>query len=174
MSRRNLLTSVVAASIFGVLVATVPGEQRRLSIDLWLAAVAAWVAVSWLRAALQPVPTESIGLRSPFRFHWPTTSDKPSGHRALLALEGTVVSGLDSPRSFHHRLRPRLRELARHRLELDHGIDLDRQPEQARAVLGAQAWLIDPAENDRSPTEDDLARFLDRMEAERFDQKVQP
>lgn len=174
MSRRTLLTSVVAAAIFGLLVATVPGEQRRLSVDLWLVAVAAWVAVSWLRAALQPVPTESVGLRSPFRFRWPAATPRPLGHRALLALEGTMVSGLDSPRSFHHRLRPRLRELARHRLELDHGIDLDRQPDQARAVLGSEAWLIDPEAIDRSPTEDDLARFLDRMEADRLDQKVQP
>ena len=40
------------------------------------------------------------------------------------------------------RLKPVLRDLARWRLQREHGIDLDRQPEAARRVLGESLWPL--------------------------------
>jgi hypothetical protein len=72
---------------------------------------------------------------------------------------------------FHVRLRPTLREIAAHRLASRRGIDLDTQAEQARRVLGEDAWELLRA--DRLPPDDrfapgiepdSLARLLDRLE----------
>ena len=41
---------------------------------------------------------------------------------------------------FEHRLQPDLRHLAAERLRLRRGINLERRPDAARAVLGERAW----------------------------------
>ena len=53
------------------------------------------------------------------------------------ALELAEASSFD----LHHTLRPIVREIATARLGR-HGVSLDRQPERARALLGAQAWEL--------------------------------
>ena len=42
----------------------------------------------------------------------------------------------------HYRLRPTVTELAAELLSAGRGIDLERQPERARAVLGDDTWEI--------------------------------
>jgi hypothetical protein len=52
----------------------------------------------------------------------------------------------------HHRFRRRLRRLAADRLAVEHGVELDTDPEAARSLLGAEAWdLLRP---DHEPPED--------------------
>ena len=53
------------------------------------------------------------------------------------ALDLAEVSSFD----LHNVLRPIVREVAAARLAR-HGVSLDRQPERARALLGAQAWEL--------------------------------
>jgi hypothetical protein len=58
----------------------------------------------------------------------------------------------------HVRLRPILREIAAHRLWMRFGVDLDREPERARELTGAEAWeLVRP---ERPPPSDRLAPGL--------------
>ncbi len=53
------------------------------------------------------------------------------------------------------RLRPILREIAAHRLWMRFGVDLDREQERARELIGPNAWeLVRP---DRLPPDDRLA-----------------
>jgi hypothetical protein len=52
----------------------------------------------------------------------------------------------------HHSFRRRLRRLAADRLAVEHGVELDADPEAARSLLGAEAWdLLRP---DHEPPED--------------------
>jgi hypothetical protein len=73
--------------------------------------------------------------------------------------ELTLVRDLKQSRSsalhLHVRLRPILREIAAHRLWMRFGVDLDREQERARELIGPNAWeLVRP---DRLPPDDRLA-----------------
>jgi hypothetical protein len=73
--------------------------------------------------------------------------------------ELTLVRDIKQSRSsalhLHVRLRPILREIAAHRLWMRFGVDLDREQERARGLIGPNAWeLVRP---DRLPPDDRLA-----------------
>jgi hypothetical protein len=83
------------------------------------------------------------------------------------ALDLAEVSSFD----LHNTLRPIVREIAAARLAR-HGVSLDRQPERAREVLGAQAWdLVRPDReapargSGRGCSRDDLRAIVDSLEA---------
>jgi hypothetical protein len=81
----------------------------------------------------------------------------------LIRQEREVGLSVDAAFDLHVRLRPTLRLVAAHRLRSRRGIDLERQPERAREVLGEEAWeLIRP---DRPSPDDRFARGipLDRL-----------
>jgi hypothetical protein len=72
-----------------------------------------------------------------------------------LSLVHDVQQSVASTFHLHVRLRPVLREIAAHRLWARFGIDLDREHERARELIGVDAWeLIRPA---RLPPGDRLA-----------------
>jgi hypothetical protein len=60
----------------------------------------------------------------------------------LLELEALVDAAVLSGRAARVRFQPRLREIARSRLAITRGIDLDADPASARAVVGDQAWVV--------------------------------
>jgi hypothetical protein len=73
-----------------------------------------------------------------------------------LTLVNEVEQSTASALHLHVRLRPILREIAAHRLWMRFGVDLDREQERARELVGANAWeLVRP---DRLPPSDRLAR----------------
>jgi hypothetical protein len=90
----------------------------------------------------------------------------------LARLEREVTLAAASAFDLHYRLRPILREVAGGLLFARRGIDLDQQPDRARAVLGDEAWrLVEPG---RPPPGDrhgpgvppeELARVIERLEA---------
>ena len=73
----------------------------------------------------------------------------------------------------HYRLRPLVREIALARLSRGHGIDLEREPERVRSLIGeGRVWEL--ARPDREPPEDrrgrgwsrpELAELLEELEA---------
>ena len=66
-----------------------------------------------------------------------------------------VQQSVASSFHLHMRLRPILREIAAHRLSMRFGVDLDREPERARELIGVEAWeLVRP---ERPPPSDRLA-----------------
>jgi hypothetical protein len=132
-------------------IAFLPGHAE-LAVRLYvflLCGSALVLAVAWLRSAFP----ESAQLR-------PAAAAHRSGRRAppgpLARIEQEVALGVAGSFDFHHRLRPRLRGLAKELLAARRGISLDDQPESARLVLGDETWeLVRP---DRPPPEDRLAR----------------
>jgi hypothetical protein len=72
-----------------------------------------------------------------------------------------------SEHDLHLRLRPLIQEIARARLARQYGVDLDREPERARALIGSgPVWeLIRP---DRERPEDRQARGWSEPELERL------
>jgi hypothetical protein len=85
--------------------------------------------------------------------------DEFSGRQRPDSGELTLVSEVEqstaSALHLHVRLRPILREIAAHRLWMRFGVDLDREQERARDLVGANAWeLVRP---ERLPPSDRLA-----------------
>lgn len=76
----------------------------------------------------------------------------------LARLEQEVVLATANSFDLHVRLRPRLRVLAAERLASRHDLDMDREPERARHVLGDETF--DLVRADRSPPADRLARGI--------------
>jgi hypothetical protein len=72
-----------------------------------------------------------------------------------LSLVHDVQQSVASTFHLHMRLRPILREIAAHRLSMRFGVDLDRDHERARELIGSEAWeLVRP---ERPPPRDRLA-----------------
>ena len=72
-----------------------------------------------------------------------------------LSLVNDVQQSVASTFHLHARLRPILREIAAHRLSVRFGVDLDRERERARELIGGDAWeLVRPG---RPPPGDRLA-----------------
>lgn len=167
MSRGEVFLTIVAAVVLGAIITVIPDADQRLSVDLWLVTVAALAGLTLLRRALDTVPGERDRLRLAIRFRR-DTDDEPPLPRDLLTLEGSLLTASGNARSFHYRLRPRLRMVTAHRLRINRGIDLDREPTRAAEALGESQWLIDdlaPTDDDgRTPSSTDLARLLDRSE----------
>ena len=89
--------------------------------------------------------------------------------------ELTLVRDIKQSRSsalhLHVRLRPILREIAAHRLWMRFGVDLDREEERARELIGPNAWeLVRPGRlppNDRlapGPASAELRIVVDELE----------
>ena len=127
-----LATIVVLVSLF-----LLPGRQH-VALDayvLFLGAVGLALMVRVTRAASPDVhePTLLEELDDPID----VLPERPT---ELQRLEREVYLSLGSGFYLHHRLRPALREIASHRLLLRHGIDLDRRPDTAAAIVGEPAW----------------------------------
>jgi hypothetical protein len=72
-----------------------------------------------------------------------------------LSLVHDVQQSVAGTFHLHTRLRPILREIAAHRLSMRFGVDLDREHERARELIGGDAWeLVRP---ERPPPGDRLA-----------------
>jgi hypothetical protein len=82
-------------------------------------------------------------------------SRRHSSDSGELTLVRDIKQSRSSALHLHVRLRPILREIAAHRLWMRFGVDLDREQERARELIGPKAWeLVRP---DRLPPDDRLA-----------------
>jgi len=70
----------------------------------------------------------------------PVRAIRWAGEPDRIAFE--VGSATHRSMELHHQFRRRLRRLAADRLEADHGVDLDADPDAARRLLGEQAWAL--------------------------------
>lgn len=182
--RTRSVSTIVSALAFGAVLAVGPGGNPRLSVDIWLVGTTAWLAVVFSTELLSAAPTDRPRLRLPVRFgdgrvghpvrfsrRWPFITrpdpDPAVAPRSLVALEGALLASLDNPRAFAHRLRPRLRAVAEHRLRVHRGVDPNDRPDAAAAALGDVGWLIGEGAAERPPTVEELDRFLDLLEGSR-------
>jgi hypothetical protein len=158
-----ILLGAVAAAGLGVAVLVSPGAPA-LTVEIYLfvmatlilAAVLLGVANALPRA--EPAPLEQL----PRSQH---VGQLESVVRALRLAEASSFG-------HHNTLRPIVREIAAARLAR-HGVSLGRQPERARALLGAPTWeLVRPdreAPTGRSGSggcsRDELRAIVDSLEA---------
>lgn len=83
----------------------------------------------------------------------------------LARMEDELALGVAGAFHLHHRLAPRLRPIAAGLLSSRRRVSFDRQPDEARRILGEETWeLVRP---DRPPPEDRLARGIPRETAAR-------
>jgi hypothetical protein len=88
-----------------------------------------------------------------------------------LSLVHDVQQSVASSFHLHTRLRPLLREIAAHRLSMRFGVDLDREHERARELIGGEAWELvrpeRPSPSDRlapGPPASHLSKVVEELE----------
>ena len=163
MSRTAVHTSALgafAAAGLGVALLVSPG----LTVEIYLFVVAALALTAVVLGVATALPrAEPVPLRQPPRLQ--RVGQLESVARALDLAEASAFD-------LHNTLRPIVREIAAARLSR-YGVSLDRQPERARALLGAQTWdLVRPDREDpfgRSGrggcSRDELRAIVDSLEA---------
>jgi hypothetical protein len=124
---------------------------------LVVCAVALGLGLLALRRAYPPAPPLR---RTPARG---TAGRRPPA--TLARMEDELALGVAGAFDLHHRLVPRLRPIAAGLLASRRRVSLEREPEEARRILGEAAWeLVRP---DRLPPEDRLARGIPAAELAR-------
>lgn len=154
--RRDLIRVVrllVPATIALVaVVAFVPGRAE-LAIRLYallLSAVVLALTVSALR--------RSYGAAAPLRRPAKRRPERREIPGTLGRLEQETALGVAGSFDLHHRLRPRVRALARDLLATRRNVSIDRDAEHARRALGEETWGL--VRDDRPPPVDRLARGI--------------
>lgn len=130
----------------------VPGRAELVArvYALVVAAVVLGLAIAALRRA--------YARETPLRPPASPRQERREVPGSLARLEQEVILATANSFDLHVRLRPRLQALAIERLATRNGIDLDREPERARRVLGEETF--DLVRADRPPPVDRLARGM--------------
>lgn len=155
----RLLAALVAGTVGVVLALLLAGSTHRVALAayvLFLGALGLLVVLRRLRSALP----ETRPLEAPAPAAGPA---EPVGQLEQIV---RTVSGAEWMQAeLHYRLRPLVREVASARLSRRYGVDLDGQPERARALIGeGRLWeLVRPG---RTAPEDRHARGWSREELE--------
>lgn len=141
--KRELIRIGTAGALATVLLLALsvgfPGQRWNFVAGFELVLGAA--ALASLAARLRSLVPRGFEARSPFdpRARRRSTAEVPT---ELERIDRLLVLGTASAFDAHHRVRPLLRQLAAERLHAHHGVDLDRQPEQARQLLGDDLWNV--------------------------------
>lgn len=148
--RRAVGAAAVAAAGAGAAVLFVPVEDA-LVLDIYLLVAGALLLAALVGATVRAAASGPASAFELARASRPRTAGRP---RELARLEDQVTLATKMAADVHFRVRPVLREIAAHRLATRHGVTLDRDREQARVLLGEEAWeLVRP---DREPPRDSL------------------
>jgi len=122
-----------------------------LAVRSWMVGLGMVIATVLIGTSLATHPRLAIPA---VRLRRPAAADKgrPPG---LEEVERAIDFGSWNQSDLQHRLRPILLEVAEHRLGSRRGIDYERQPERARAVLGEDLWGLlnadGPGKSGRGP-----------------------
>jgi hypothetical protein len=154
--REPALVLLAAAAGGAALWLTAYGFHYRA--DLGLCAVVGIAAgLTWRLARLVTPPPEQ-----------PPVVVRPEppddGLLQLTTLESRLSWGAADPHRFRERVRPELVALATDLLRTRRGVDLRRQPDQARHLLGEPLWQLMTGPLDRSPSRAELSRAVTVLE----------
>jgi hypothetical protein len=164
---RRLTVPVLAASAALVILLAI----RELSTSR---ALAIWVVLVAALALLLLVRHSRAGRSGRTRFEAalrraPAATPQPV---ELLRMERDLELGIASASHAHHRLLPILREAAAARLVSRHGVELERRPDAARALLGEEVWELlrpdrpEPADRfDPGVPRTQVAAAIERLES---------
>lgn len=165
----KLLLRALAGTVAALAVASaapVPGEAVAVAYLLFLGLLAV--------AAIVPVIVRPQGgvRESAFERALARRPSAPGRPEELVRLEDQVSLAVSLEADLRARLRPLVAEVAAQRLRSRHGLDLERDREAARALLGEEAWALVAPDAPRPPDRfapgippARLARILDAVEA---------
>jgi len=134
----GLIGSVTAATVAIMVIALARPDESMRALRWWLVIVGVVTLSSGVNVMLKAEP---VTIRESIRLPGRRRSARPEPTERLAQIDRMVTSSQWSVREYRARLRPVLLEIARHRLRSATGIDLDQEPERARAILGDQTWL---------------------------------
>lgn len=150
---------VLVSAIVGLLVGIVFSGDEVVSAEVWIGATAAFVVIAAVADFLLAANVEPTS----FRVAWARQSEhQPSfAPLELRNLQALVAASQSNTRVFSRRLRPHLVDIAEHYIPRRIGISFEQSSSEMTMLLGDVGWLIDPAVDERSPTADEIHRFLD-------------
>ena len=164
---RGLAVPVVVATVTLVVLLALRPLSTSRALGIWVVVVAALallVLVRHSRSRAQHAPRFEAALRGR-----PSAAAEPV---ELLRMERELELGIANAGSAHHRLLPLLRAAAAARLASRHGVELDRRPDAARALLGEEAWELlrpdrpEPADRfGRGVPRERVAAVIERVES---------
>jgi hypothetical protein len=164
---RGLVAPAFAATVTLVVLLALRPLSTSRALGIWVvvaAALALLVLVRHSRSSARQVPRFEAALRG----RPPAVSEPVE----LLRMERELELGIANAGSAHHRLLPLLRAAAAARLASRHGVELDRRPDAARALLGEEAWELlrpdrpEPADRfGRGVARERLAAVIGRVES---------
>jgi len=138
VARRFARTSVVATIALVALLA-IPKLSTARALAIWVVLVTALVLLALLRRS----PERGWRPAQP-RFEQALRGRKQalSQPEELERMERELVLGVADADHAHRRLLPLLRSAAAARLNARYGLELERRPEAARALLGEDVWEL--------------------------------
>ena len=134
----SLVAAVGAALVVLLAVLALVPEQRDLAVQAYALFLGAMVLLWLLGATRSPERQRSSSFDEARRRREPRAERLPE----LARVEREVALGVANAFDLHHRLRTRVRQVTATRLAAHRGIDLDRQPEAAQAVLDPALWEL--------------------------------
>jgi hypothetical protein len=136
-------------------------NRAALEVHAWIVLVLALAVLAFLRAVRAAYPRQA----SPFEASLVRQQPPAERPASLARLEREVSMARTSAFDLHARLRPTVADLAAELLSGRRGIDLSRDPDRARAVLGEDAWEL--VREDRAGPSDRHAPGISDEELER-------
>lgn len=163
LTKRAMFSSLLWAIGLGTTLSLATGQNRAISIQIWLVGFSVWIAAITLLHLLGQLPMFPRRLLAMLRIRRNKTAPVDRRPFGLRGLEGLLIRSRDQERAHTLQLRPHLSELASHYLPRRHGIDPTTEPDRVSSLLGDVAWLIDPDITTRAPSLDDIEVFFDRL-----------
>lgn len=144
---------------------------RPISRETILAGYAIVVAAIGMAALTRAMRESRFADPSPFERQLTRERIPPTRPNELIRVERDLLLGTENAGHFHARLLPLLRGAAAARLS-QHGVDLARQPDAARRLLGDELWTFvgpdreEPADlYAAGPSVRVVRRLVDRIES---------
>jgi hypothetical protein len=154
---RLLVWPVIAATAALAILLAIRSLSTSRALAIWVVLVAAIALLVLIRQSRRGSRPQLAGRFEAALGRPATTATQPV---ELMRVENMLELGTAFAGNAHHRLLPLLRTVAAARLASRHGIELDRRPEAARALLGDETWeLLRP---DRPEPPDRFAPGLPR------------
>ena len=129
----------------------------------WVIGVACLVGVLVAAAAVATLADYHPPAGAPVGETRRKPTDRESG--GLRRVERAIENGLRDVDRFNLRVRPWLVELAEQRLRHHCGVDLAREPDSARDLLGGTLWQLTQQPRTTAPTQREVGEWIARLEA---------
>jgi hypothetical protein len=165
----RLAWASVLASVVLVVLLAIPKLSTSRALAIWVVVVATFllvVLVRHSRAHAGPKP----GRRFEAALRQRTSATSPP--EELVRMERELVLGSADADHAQRRLLPLMRTAAAARIAARHGFELERRPDEARALLGDDAWELlrpdrpePPDRHGRGVPEAQIAAAIARIEA---------